>query len=97
MIKHITLINFKDGTTAEQKQAVEDVFNKLPDLIPELRSFSVGQDLGLLDGNSGFAVVGDFDNKDDFLVYSTHQAHMDVIYPVCGELMAGYSTAQFSY
>ena len=97
MIKHITLITFKTDTTAEQKQAVEDVFKTLPEHIPGIASFLVGQDLGLLEGNAGLAVVGDFKNQEDFLTYSTHQAHMDVIYPFCGQVMAGYSTAQFSY
>ncbi len=95
MIKHITLITFKDGTTDEQKQAVEEIFNSLPQHIPEIDSLVIGLDLGLLEGNAGLAVVADFKNKEDFLVFSTHAAHTDVIFPVCGEVMAGYATAQY--
>ncbi len=94
MIKHVTLINFTDGATEDQKQAVLAVFKSLPEHIPGIRDFSVGLDLGLLEGNAGLMVQASFDKESDFMSYSTHQAHMDVVYPVCGPVMAGYSTAQ---
>ena len=41
------------------------------------------------------AVIGEFDTRDDFIAYSQHPAHTDIIFPVCGPVMSGYSTAQF--
>ncbi|MAL96655.1 MAG: stress protein [Haliea sp.] len=95
MIRHITLIHFKDDATQEQKEAVLAAFRKLPAHIPGIVDFHTGLDLGLLEGNAGIAVQATFANTDDFLAYSTHQAHESVIFPVCGHIMAGYSTAQF--
>lgn len=94
MIKHVTLINFKDDTSDEQKAAVLAAFQTLPAHIPEIRDYAVGLDLNLLEGNAGLAVHVSFDSQEDFLTYSTHAAHGEVIFPVCGEVMAGYSTAQ---
>jgi hypothetical protein len=94
MIRHVTLIDFKYGTTDEQMAAVRAAFQSLPEHIPGIRDFSVGLDLGLLEGNAGLAVHATFDSRDDFLAYSVHPAHGEVIFPVCGEVMAGYSTAQ---
>jgi hypothetical protein len=95
MIKHIALIHFKEGTDQAAREAVLAAFRKLPAAIPQVRSYTVGLDLGLLEGNAGLAVVGEFATREDFLVYSQHPAHTDIIFPVCGPVMSGYSTAQF--
>jgi hypothetical protein len=94
MIKHVTLINFKEGTTDSQRAAVLAAFQSLPRHIPGITAFSVGLDLGLLEGNAGLAVFASFESQADFLAYSTHPAHGAIVFPVCGPLMAGYSTAQ---
>lgn len=97
MIQHMTLIYFKDGTDEARRQAVLAAFQRLPELIPGVRRFRAGLDLGLLEGNAGLAVVAEFDSREDFLAYSTHTAHAEVIFPVCGEVMASYATTQFEF
>lgn len=96
MIKHVTLINFKEDATQAQRTAVCEAFAQLPQHISQIRQFDVGLDLDLLEGNADLAVFATFDSEADFLVYSSHQAHSEIIFPVCGEVMAGYSTAQIS-
>jgi hypothetical protein len=95
MIQHITLITFKPDTDTGQQQAVLAAFQRLPELIPAVQAFQAGLDLGLLEGNAGLAVMAQFASQQDFLSYATHSAHTDVIYPVCGEVMASYATSQF--
>lgn len=95
MIKSVSLINFREGTEQAQREAVLAAYRKLPSLIPGIVSFEVGLDLGLLEGTAGIAVIVGFASREDFLAYSTHQAHSEVIFPVCGPVMSGYSTAQF--
>ncbi len=97
MIQHITLVYFKDGTDAARKQAVLEAFRKLPELIPQVKAFRCGLDLELLEGNAGLAVLAEFDNSEDFLAYSTHASHAEVVFPVCGEVMASYATSQFEF
>ena len=95
MIRHVLLIHFKPGTDAAAKTAVKAAFEKLPRLIDTVKSYSVGLDLGLLPGNADLAVVAEFASEADFLAYSQHATHAEVIYPVCGQVMASYSTAQY--
>jgi hypothetical protein len=95
MIRSVSLINFKEGTDQRQRDAVLAAYRKLPALIPGIVSFEVGLDQGLLQGNAGIAVIAGFASREDFLAYSTHQAHTDVIFPVCGPVMAGWSSVQF--
>ena len=95
MIRSVSLIDFKEGTDQARRDAVLAAYRKLPSLIPGIVSFEVGLDQGLLPGNAGIAVIAGFASREDFLAYSTHQAHTDVIFPVCGPVMAGWSSVQF--
>lgn len=95
MLKSVSLISFKEGTDRGQRDAVLAAYRKLPSLIPGIVSFEVGLDQGLLEGNAGIAVIVGFAAREDFLAYSTHRAHTDVIFPVCGPVMAGWSSVQF--
>lgn len=95
MIKSVTLINLNEGTTPEQVEGVKAAYEKLPGLIAELNSIEVGINAGLLDGAASLCVIATFDNAEDFGVYSTHPAQGEVIFPMCGPLMAGYSTIQY--
>ncbi len=96
MLRHVLLIRFNPDTSDAVKAAVKAAFEKLPTLIPQVRSYSVGVDRGLLAGNADMAVVAEFANEADFLAYSQHPAHAEVIYPVCGQAMESYSTAQYT-
>ena len=95
MIRSVTLINLKPDTTAEQAAAVKAAYLRLPGLIPQLKAMEVGLNAGLLDGAASLAVVADFASREDFGVYSTHAAQGEVVFPVCGPLMTGYSTIQY--
>ena len=95
MIRSVSLIDFKEGTDQARRDAVLAAYRKLPSLIPGIVSFEVGLDQGLLQGNAGIAVIAGFATSEDFVAYSTHQAHTDVIFPVCGPVMAGWSSVQF--
>src|SRR3954468_24457644 len=80
MFRHVVLMRWKDSATADQKRAAREGLATLPGLIPELRSYQVGEDAGITpQGNSDMAIVADFDDVDAFLVYRDHPAHQDVI------------------
>ena len=96
MIQHLCLINFKQTLDADTQQKVIDAYNKLPALIPGINSFTCGMDLKLLDGNYHFGIVAEFESQEAFENYSIHPAQAEVIFPVVGELMESYVTAQFA-
>lgn len=95
MIQHVCLITLKEGTDEATRRAVREAYEKLPSLIPEIRSWEIALDAGLLEGNATLSILGTFDSAEDFKVYSEHPAQMEVIYPVCGPVLAGYATAQY--
>ncbi|QYC45410.1 Stress responsive A/B Barrel Domain protein [Nonomuraea coxensis DSM 45129] len=79
MIRHIVLFTWTDDATDEQKATVTAELRKLPDAIPELRSYTVGPDVGINQGNHAYGVVADFDSVDDYIVYRDHPRHQAVI------------------
>lgn len=97
MVTHLCLITYKDpaAVDAATQAAIEAAYLKLPAIIPGLTSMKVGRDLGLLDGNAHLCILATFDSKEAFQAYSVHPAHGEIIFPVLGHLMAGWSTAQF--
>lgn len=96
-ITHLCLITYKDDAAVDPsaRAAIEKAYLSLPGIIDGITNMRVGHDLSLLDGNAHFAISATFRDRDAFLAYSTHPAHMDVIFPVVGPHMASYSTAQF--
>jgi hypothetical protein len=94
MIRSVTLIRLKEGTDAATREAVRQAYLALPAHIPELRSIQPGLDLGLLPDTADLAVVAEFATREDFLVYAQHPAQAEIIFPVCGPVLAGWQTLQ---
>lgn len=78
MFRHVVMFTFKDGTSAAQIQEVIGL-STLPAAIKEIRSYAFGRDAGVNPGNYGLCVVGEFDSRDDYLVYRDNPAHTSVI------------------
>jgi quinol monooxygenase YgiN len=78
-LRHIVTLTFRDDTTAEQVQAIADALGELPEQIPELRSYEVGVDAGLTEGNASMVLVADFDDAAGWEAYRDHPAHQAVI------------------
>ena len=97
MIHHLCLVTYKDpaAVDAGQQKAIDAAYLKLPSIIPGITSMKVGRDVGMLAGNADYCIYATFESREAFQAYSTHQAHMDIIFPALGHHMAGYSTAQF--
>ena len=71
------MFRWSDETSDVAKQAVADGLAGLPGVIPEIRRYEFGPDLGLRDGTWDYVVVGDFDDVDGYRAYAddaTHQA-----------------------
>ena len=79
MFRHVVLFTFTPETTTDQQEEIARQLSTLPGTIGEIRDYHVGLDAGLEPGNHQFAVVADFDNVEDYLVYRDHPAHRDII------------------
>ncbi|TDD21884.1 Dabb family protein [Nonomuraea diastatica] len=94
MIRHIVLFTWKDDATDEQRAAVTAELGELPGVIPQLRAFTVGGDAGINQGNHDYAVVADFDNVDDYLIYRDHPRHQAVIAEHIRPILASRAAVQ---
>ena len=60
MLRHIVLLTLSPDADDEVVSGIRDALYGLPPVIPEIESYSVERDLGLAEGNSTLAIVGDF-------------------------------------
>lgn len=79
MVRHVVLFRWKEGATPEQVDAVAAALGTLPGMIPGIRRFEFGSDLGLLPGRMDFALCADFDDEAEYLAYAEHPAHVEVM------------------
>lgn len=89
MLTHIVLIRLTEAATDDQVAELVSGLRSLPDQIPEIRSYTVGRDLGLAEGNYDLVVTGRFASPDHLRSYIAHPAHQDVVRdlldPVCAD------------
>ena len=78
-VRHCVLGAFTDEATAEQKEAMFAAIRAMPAKVPGICSLVCGPDLGLADGNHGFAINVEFATEEDYKVYATHPEHIDLI------------------
>ena len=97
MIRHVVMFNFKDGTTDDQKEAVRTALRALPEVIPEIRAYRFGDDVGLRDDNFEFAVTADFDDVDGFTVYRDHPDHQKAIAELIAPIVKARAAVQFEW
>jgi Stress responsive A/B Barrel Domain len=83
--------------TEEQKQQVAAGLRRLPALLPVLRAYHVGPDLGLAGGNFEFAVVADFDDLEGYRVYRDNPEHREIIGKFIQPIAAQRAAVQYEF
>jgi len=78
-VRHVVVFRFRQGTTADQSATIAAELRKLPAAIPEIASYTVGEDAGLVEGTWDFAVIADFASEADYFTYREHPDHQAVI------------------
>ena len=96
MIRHVSLLTWADDVTDAQVDAVIHGLRALPALIPELRDYRVGTDLGIDTGNASFVVTGDFDDAEAYATYRDHPEHQAVAREHILPILAARRAAQYS-
>ncbi|MFI6485019.1 Dabb family protein [Nonomuraea sp. NPDC050663] len=92
--RHIVLLKWIDSATEEQKAAVLEELSKLPAEIPQMRSYTLGPDAGVSEGNYDFGIIGEFDSAEDFFVYRDHPLHQQVISERIKPILAARAAVQ---
>jgi hypothetical protein len=97
MIRHTVAFRWTEQATAEQKAQVSAELSRLPALVPSLRSFELGTDIGVNEGNGDFAVCASFDDLDGYLAYRDNPDHQAIIRDLIRPIMAQRLAVQFEY
>lgn len=96
MIRHTVLFRWSPEATPEQKQLAESLIGQLPSLVPTIREFSFGTDLGVNEGNFDFAVSAVFDNLDGYLAYRDNPDHRAMVRDHILPIAASRAAVQFA-
>ena len=97
MFRHVVLFTWTEEATDEQKARVAAELAKLPGAIPEIRAYTLGPDAGVNPGNQEFAIVADFDDVDDYVVYRDHPVHQATVAEYIKPIAASRAAAQFVF
>jgi hypothetical protein len=97
MIRHIAVFRWKPEATAEQKALVATELAKLPAVVASIRSFVIGSDAGITQGNAEFAVTADFDDEAGFAAYRDDPTHRAIIADHIAPIIAERTAVQLEY
>ena len=93
----MAVFRWAEGTSPAAVRAFAAGLAGLPAVIPSLRAYRFGADMGLgVSANADFAVVADFDDADGYAAYAGHPVHQDVIVRLLRPILAERLSVQFS-
>lgn len=94
MIKHVVLLDWKEGTTAEAIQQVTSAFAALEPEIEGLLSYTFGSDAQIYRGNADYALIADFADEAHFKAYVTHPKHQALLTEITGPILESFQSVQ---
>jgi hypothetical protein len=95
MIRHTVLFAWTGDATDAQKKRVATELSRLPGVIPALRGYAMGTDIGVNEGNWDFAVTADFDDLDGYLAYRDDPTHRAIIAEHIAPIIGRRAAVQF--
>jgi len=81
MIKHLVLVKFKPGITADDPRVQEVMarFERMPEQIETIRGWQVGLNFAERPFGSDWALCSDFENEAAFQAYLQHSVHIEAV------------------
>jgi hypothetical protein len=76
MIRNVVMFRLRSGADLEEVAAVQAGLRAMD--LPGTLSYTIGDDLGLRDGNWSFAVVSDFTDADAYRAYDADTGHNEL-------------------
>ncbi len=96
MITHVVTFRWKPETTAEDVAKIAAGLGTLPGLVPSIKDYRFGSDLGLGSAaNMDFAIVATFDSLDHYRAYDVHPEHDSVRAEIIRPWIAERAAVQF--
>lgn len=96
MLRHVVLIRLTEAASESDVSAIVENLRTLPAIVPEIRSYSVGTDAGVSEGNFDLVVVGEFDDEAGYRAYATNEDHVQVIETFIKPFVAERSAVQYT-
>lgn len=78
-VRHIVLFSFNDGVDETEVRQIIAGLNRLPELIPEVRSWKITEDSGKRGASLRFALLATFDDLPAVERYLEHPEHERVV------------------
>ena len=75
MIRHVSVFTLKADADLAQ---IESGLDAVRDLVPGIVAYAYGRDLGLREGNGGYATSFDFKDEAAYREWDTHPEHQRV-------------------
>jgi hypothetical protein len=97
VFRHVVMFRFSPDMTDEQKQALRAGLNRMPEVIPEIRAYRFGDDVGINDGNFDFVVTADFDDAGSYLSYRDNADHQKLIAELIKPFVTERTAVQFEW
>ena len=97
MIRHVVMFRWKPDTADEDVDSVVARLQTMPELIPEIREYRFGADLGINDANWDFVVVADFETADDYLTYRDDPRHRALVAEAIGPHLEERASVQYEF
>ena len=91
------MFRWAQEATQEQKERVAAELRRLPALLPVLRAYRMGADLGINEGNFEWAAVADFDDLQGYLTYRDNPEHRAIIAEFIRPIIAERAAIQYEF
>ena len=95
MIRHIVLLTLKADAPPGSAETIVEALRGLVGVIPSIREYQTGVDVGIAPGNATVAATAVFDDEAGYLEYRDHPAHQAVIEKYIKPVREGRAAIQF--
>ncbi len=95
MLKHIVLLQWKDGTDAAAIERFGAGLAALSASIEEIRSYQFGPDAQLQENRYDYVLVAEFDDVESYQRYVVHPEHQAFLARDAAPILASYTANQF--
>ena len=79
MLRHIVILTLRSDAPPEAAGTIVEALRGLTSVVPSIREYEAGVDLGIVPGNATVAATATFDDAAGYLEYRDHPAHRAVI------------------
>ena len=95
MIRHIVLLTLKPDAARDTADNIVQALKGLTEVVPSIRDYQAGVDLGIVPGNATVAATATFDDAAGYLEYRDHPAHRAVIERLIDPVRESRASIQF--